>query len=196
MIVRTRPRRSRVGGCQQLGDFGFVREVPKTMLSDEELARRWEECPKELSNINSFCDCVFPEEENIRVACKTKPWSCNPFGIVVPWAPPWGEYGAGCRYMPYPKPSFLYGVGISTDAVSLVGIAADPLQKGEIRELEKKEAKAVAIQAEQAAAYQQQLAQKKAQGRTITTYAITAGATGLAFILVAALAKKRRSSNP
>lgn len=188
MIVRTRSRR------QRQPDFGFAREVPKTLLSDSELARRWEACPKDLKNINAFCDCVFPEEENIRVACKTKPWSCNPFGVVVPWAPPWGEYGAGCRYMPYPKPSFLYGVGISTDAVSLVGLAADPIQKGEIRDLEKKEAAATAIQVEQAAEYQKQLAVKNAQTKTLTSYAIAAGATGAALMILAAIAKRRRSA--
>lgn len=182
MIVRT-------GRHRRYGDFGIAKPTPKpATISDEELMRRWAACPQD--NWDRWCDCVWGQEEEYRLRCKSKPWACCPFSMCPDWANPWEDYGAGCRFLYKPGAGIGYGVGAATKTLSLTSLITDPLQAQDVK---KKEAEEAAAAAAQAAAYQTAEQRRATVTDTATSFAIAAGVTGAAFIFLAAL-KRRRST--
>lgn len=182
-----------VSTSHRLGDFGVVAKggIPKpATISDEELIQRWESCPRE--PWDAWCNCVWglgPAEEEYRMRCKSKPWACCPLGFCPTWANPWEDYGAGCRNLYKPQMGWAYGVGVATKTVSLTSLFTDPLQAEETKAKEAKEAAAAELARQRQEA---QTAKEQKVRRALTTTAITMGASGLAFMALALIAKKRR----
>ncbi len=67
---------------------------------------------------------MYANDQANRIKCKSKPWSCCPFGICPPWASPKSVIGQGCRGIPKTQSGagidFLYGVSTAMKTVSLV----------------------------------------------------------------------------
>lgn len=92
-----------------------------------------------------YCDAKFATNADLRHKCKSKPWSCCPFGICPPWAAPNLPMGASCRGLPKDESvraagsgvyDALYVVQTGMSAVSLVDKIAVPMQIDSIRKKE------------------------------------------------------------
>lgn len=79
-----------------------------------------------------WCDCRYASEPELRIKCKSKPWSCCPFGICPPWANPNTPVGQACRGLPKEGSGFLtdaaYAVQSGLSVISLVDKIAVPMQ--------------------------------------------------------------------
>lgn len=141
-----------------------------------------------------WCDCRFANDPEMRVKCKTKPWSCCPFGICPPWASPKSSLGQACRGLPKEGSGFLvdaaYTVQTGLSAVSLIDKIAVPMQsKGIVAEEVKVQTEREQLAAQQAAQVRYQ-EQRKAIGSWVKYGALAAG--GLVVVIVAVKALRRR----
>lgn len=143
-----------------------------------------------------FCDCKYANDQTNRLKCKSKPWSCCPFGICPPWANPNSDIGAACRDIPREHAGALYSVQKVLSAVSLVDRVAVPIQEKAIAAKEE-------VVAQQTALDQQSIAARisaAAQRADLLTYAKW-GAIGLGGVLVLGMVgktlfKRRAASAP
>lgn len=128
---------------------------------------------------DAFCDCKYASDQTNRLKCKSKPWSCCPFGICPPWASPNSDIGAACRDIPRENAGALYTVQKVLSTVSIVDKIAVPMQENAIAAKEDVVAKQTALDQQSVAA---RLA-AAAQRADLLTYAKW-GAVGLGSVLV------------
>lgn len=142
----------------------------------------------------AWCDCRFANDPTLRVKCKSKPWSCCPFGICPPWASPTTPVGQACRGLPKEGSGVLtdvaYAVQTGLSFVSLVDRIAVPMQEKSIvaKEAEvaaQKEQEAIAAAAQEAA-----LKVRQAVGK-YTQYGVLAAGGVLGVILLKRMFTKK-----
>lgn len=163
----------------QLAGLGFGAATPAATGPDACEGGTWEE----------FCDCKYGSNTALRLKCKSKPWSCCPFGFCPPWAAPSTAVGAACRGLPKVE-----GAGAAYDAayaiqsglsiISLIDKIAVPMQQKGIA------AQEAEVVAQQLAVIKQQQAVAKSQAtraKVVNVMKWSAyGAAGIATVVILA----------
>lgn len=146
-----------------------------------------------------WCDCMYPNDADLRVKCKTKPWACCPLGICPPWAEPSTDYGAVCRGMP--KNSASSGTYDTLKTLQPVSQVFDPgswlLDKIVVPEQTKAIKATEATQAQQAAVNQSAAAARASLLRYAKYGAIAlVGAFGVVIVMKTARRHNRPAPAP